>query len=155
VPIYSHFCFLVNIFSNWSKSFHQSEQTKPIKSTESSEYCEEEVEGKASNSSWESVSISLCICLYELLEYIVVLCGMVRDVEMVGASYIEKKVVIDQYSMLFPGILQSKRVATLKEQNAPSKTIYVKNLSYRVERADMYVLLFMQLLVDYFHYIFL
>uniref|UniRef100_A0A0R0IK62 RRM domain-containing protein n=1 Tax=Glycine max TaxID=3847 RepID=A0A0R0IK62_SOYBN len=71
--------------SNWSKSFHQSEQTKPIKSTESSEYCEEEVEGKASNSSWES----------------------------------------------------SKRVATLKEQNAPSKTIYVKNLSYRVERADM------------------
>ncbi|KAL5144051.1 Nucleolin 2 [Glycine soja] len=70
---------------NWSKSFHQSEQTKPIKSTESSEYCEEEVEGKASNSSWES----------------------------------------------------SKRVATLKEQNAPSKTIYVKNLSYRVERADM------------------
>lgn len=80
---------------------------------------------------------------------------MVRDVEMVGASYIEKKVVIEQYSMLFPGILQSKRVATLKEQNAPSKTIYVKNLSYRVERADMYVLLFMQLLVDYFHYIFL
>ncbi|XP_006605441.1 nucleolin 2 isoform X8 [Glycine max] len=71
--------------SNWSKSFHQSEQTKPIKSTESSEYCEEEVEGKASNSYWES----------------------------------------------------SKRVATLKEQNAPPKTIYVRNLSYRVEQADM------------------
>ena len=57
--------------------------------------------------------------------------------------------------MLFPGILQSKRVATLKEQNAPPKTIYVRNLSYRVEQADMYVIFFMQLLVDYFLYIFL
>ncbi|RDX99722.1 Nucleolin 2, partial [Mucuna pruriens] len=74
--------------SNWSKSFHQSERTQPIKSTQSSEYCEEEIEGKASESPWES----------------------------------------------------SKRLATLKEQNAQPKTIYVRNLSYSVEPADMYMI---------------
>jgi len=33
--------------------------------------------------------------------------------------------------------LQSRFLATLKEENASSKTIYVKNLSYRVEEADV------------------
>jgi len=42
--------------------------------------------------------------------------------------------------MLFPGILQPEMLATLKERNAGSKTIYTKNLSYSVERADLYVL---------------
>ena len=33
--------------------------------------------------------------------------------------------------------LQSSWLATMKEENASSKTIYVKNLSYRVEQADV------------------
>jgi len=41
--------------------------------------------------------------------------------------------------MLFPGILQPKTLATLKEQNAAPKTIFVGNLSHEVEQADVYV----------------
>ncbi|KOM31983.1 hypothetical protein LR48_Vigan01g153900 [Vigna angularis] len=33
--------------------------------------------------------------------------------------------------------LQSRLLATLKEENASSKTIYVTNLSYRAEKADV------------------
>lgn len=53
-------------------------------------------------------------------------------------------------SMLFSGILQPKSPATPNESLAASKTIYVRNLSYIVERTDMYVYFFMLVLMGYF-----
>ncbi|KAK7346133.1 hypothetical protein VNO80_20648 [Phaseolus coccineus] len=72
-------------FSNWSNSFNKRERIEPFKRTWSSEYCEEDIEGKALKDPWKS----------------------------------------------------SRLLATMKEENASSKTIYVKNLSYRVEQADL------------------
>ncbi|KAK8471638.1 hypothetical protein PHAVU_003G282900 [Phaseolus vulgaris] len=72
-------------FSNWSNSFNKCERIEPFKRTGSSEYCEEDTEGKVLKDPWKS----------------------------------------------------SSWLATMKEENASSKTIYVKNLSYRVEQADV------------------
>ncbi|XP_028773842.1 nucleolin 2 [Neltuma alba] len=45
---------------------------------------------------------------------------------------------------------EAKMPAAPKEQNATSKTVFVGNLSYSVERADLYVLFDMQVLGSYF-----
>ena len=41
--------------------------------------------------------------------------------------------------LLFPGVFQSEIPTSPNEKDAASKTIYVGNLSFYVERADMYV----------------
>ncbi|XP_027359730.1 nucleolin 1-like isoform X2 [Abrus precatorius] len=74
--------------SNWGNTFQKSDRIQPIKGAENSEYCEQDIEGKAYKSPWEN----------------------------------------------------PKMLASWKEKNDPSKTICVRNLSYRVERADMEIL---------------
>jgi len=59
---------------------------------------------------------------------------------MVGAASVSGQYQNQSYNMLFPGILQPEMLANLKERSTGSKTIYTKNLSYSVERADLYVL---------------
>lgn len=71
--------------------------------------------------------------------------------EMFDAASVETRVVNDlypfflqfqfanQFCVTFSGILQPKSPATPNETNVASKTIYVRNLSYTVERSDMYV----------------
>lgn len=56
---------------------------------------------------------------------------------------------------VFPENFQPKDQATWKEQKATSKTIYARNLSYSVERDDMYVLFFVLVVISYIVYVFL
>jgi len=56
---------------------------------------------------------------------------------------------------VFPEIFQPKVQATWKEQKATSKTICARNLSYSVEREDMYVLFFVLVVISYFLCVFL
>ena len=55
---------------------------------------------------------------------------------------------------VFPENFQPKVLATWEEQNATSKTICARNLSYSMERDDMYVLFFVLVVIGYFLYCF-
>lgn len=46
--------------------------------------------------------------------------------------------------------MQPETPATQKEKNDASKTVCVRNLSFDVQRAEMYVLIFLVVLVDYY-----
>ena len=48
--------------------------------------------------------------------------------------------------------MQPETPATQKEKNAASKTICVRNLSFDVQRAEMYVLIFLVVLIDYYRF---
>lgn len=55
---------------------------------------------------------------------------------------------------VFYEILQPRTPATPRALNAMSKTLFVGNLSFKVERADVYVLFPVQVIDRHFLYIF-
>lgn len=57
--------------------------------------------------------------------------------------------------MLFLGVFQLETPGNPKVENAASKTIFIGNLSYSVERADVYVLFFLLMLFIVFYFIYL
>jgi len=68
---------------------------------------------------------------------------------MVGAPSVIEQYQI-KHNMFFPGNLQARMLSTMNEQYAGSRTICTKNLSYSVERTDLYVLFFMWVPVKYY-----